>query len=220
MFYSSIFTIEGDPIPQKRHRDFAKFNRVIKFDPCHKQKQDFAKKVLTHRPKMYKEPIEVELTFASSIKPSISPQVRNERLWTILNDSHVDLDNLAKFTLDACNGILWEDDCIITSLKCCKIYAEKPFTKICIIEKNKCKFEGNMSIFRQISPTEYQDLIDDCQTLSKFTLEDPCYFLEGCEQQQQPSAADGLINFVSKHFKLFQKLHKEITKLSKENQHG
>lgn len=211
--------IPGDPIAQKRHRDFSRFNRVIKYDPCYKQKQDFAKKVILFNVKCHQDPVEVELIFGTSIKPSISNKERNERLWGVQNDSHIDIDNLCKFTLDACNGVLWSDDSIITSLKCSKIYSENPFTKICIMEKNKLMFNENKRILSHISPKEYQELINDCEEISNITVDPIEEFLEGLGATQSASA-DTLIKFINKNFKLFQKLHKEISKWSKDGQNG
>lgn len=46
--------------------------------------------------------------------------------------SRPDIDNLAKLVLDAANGVLWEDDSQIVSMKLTKEYSVKPGTFICI----------------------------------------------------------------------------------------
>lgn len=47
-----------------------------------------------------------------------------------------DISNLIKFTEDALNEILWEDDSVIAEIKAKKIYSEEPKT-IITVEKLK-----------------------------------------------------------------------------------
>ena len=41
-----------------------------------------------------------------------------------------DIDNLAKFVMDALNGVYWTDDCVVYSLSCRKYYSLIPRTEI------------------------------------------------------------------------------------------
>lgn len=213
---SYSITIPGDPIPQKRHRDCIG-NRFHKYDPSAKEKKEFAKKLITSGATKFLCPLFIDVIFASSIKPSIRESERNSRLWGVVNDSHVDVDNLCKFMLDACNGILWDDDSQVICLSACKVYSEKPFTKMIIMPKIKPKFENNTSVLCHLSPTEYQGLIDDCIELSKVNLEESMQGMEGSQQSKLSSSADTLMSFIGKNFKLFSKLHKQISKLSKDD---
>lgn len=123
--------IYGEPVPQGRPK-FARIgNHVHAYDPekskAYKQLVRFwvtqeLKKQDTFKP--FKNAICVVLTFYMGIPVSwaktkriranmgeIKPIVRNG-----------DIDNLSKSVLDACNGLLWVDDCIITDLTAKKRY--------------------------------------------------------------------------------------------------
>ena len=43
-----------------------------------------------------------------------------------------DVDNLAKLVLDSLNGILWVDDCQVSSMEISKIYSATPLTVVLI----------------------------------------------------------------------------------------
>lgn len=45
-----------------------------------------------------------------------------------------DLDNCIKFILDACNKVLWDDDCIVCSITMKKVYSKNPRTEFTITE--------------------------------------------------------------------------------------
>jgi len=47
-----------------------------------------------------------------------------------------DLDNLIKSVTDALNGLVWEDDCIIASLRATKIYVDTPFIHLIVNEND------------------------------------------------------------------------------------
>ncbi len=55
----------------------------------------------------------------------------------ILPTGKPDGDNYGKLVLDACNGIVWVDDCQITDLYVKKRYCDIPHTKIIITELQK-----------------------------------------------------------------------------------
>lgn len=208
-----------DPIPQKRHRSFIRNGVICNFDPNSKDKDNFRKHLLSKNPskEFFEELLDVEILFSSTPPKHLdsSQSKRNALLWNQYNGSHLDCDNLAKFVLDACNGILWRDDCQIVSLKATKIYSEKSFTKISIMTKNKANFEGDMKILQKLSPKEMQEFIYDCREMSKIDLEDVAEFLEGLESSEC-TASNSLVNFVRKNYPLIHKLQKEISKWPQE----
>ena len=115
--------IECIPRPQKRHRD----SRYGKYDPSHKDKQEFRALVKSALVDCDEDPVSwgayhVEMEFAFPI-PKSWPKYKkaNPPICT----KHVDLDNLCKIYLDSCNGLLWGDDSLIISLNCKKIYANE-----------------------------------------------------------------------------------------------
>lgn len=64
-------------------------------------------------------PLSVEIEFYLR-RPKSCP--KNRKLPTVKPDT----DNLVKCVCDACNGVLWDDDCQICDLKSSKRYREKP----------------------------------------------------------------------------------------------
>ena len=55
----------------------------------------------------------------------------------ILPTGKPDGDNYAKLVLDACNGVVWVDDCQITDIYVKKRYCDIPHTKVIITELQK-----------------------------------------------------------------------------------
>ena len=111
-------TIDGEPQAQKRWR-MSKSGHA--YDPSAKDKRKFADKVRQQLLDMEpcKEEVWLSLCFYLS-----KPKKYFEKYM-----GHVykpDLDNLIKFVLDACNGVLWEDDKIITSIAARKHYLDTP----------------------------------------------------------------------------------------------
>lgn len=127
------FEIPGEPIPLKRHRT----SKGKIYDPSKEAKRNFAWLVKQRSVGLFPhaEAIKVEIEYHMPIPKSYSKIARLKAIGT----PHIkkpDLTNLAKFTEDALNHILWKDDSIIAELNVKKIYAEEP--KTCIyIEKIK-----------------------------------------------------------------------------------
>lgn len=206
------------PIPWKRHGTFLRNGRVFHYDKSAKDKENFRKELLALNSKMYfhDQILFVELIFSSVPAESLSESKRNSLLWQLYDESHMDCDNLEKLVLDACNGILWKDDCKVVCLKSTKIHTEKPFTKISIMPKNKANFDGNRRIMLKISPTEMQELIDECKTLSRIYLYDVKEFL-GRLESSHDAASNILVDFVKNNYTTIHKLHKEISKWPQES---
>lgn len=119
--------VPGKPLPLQRHR----LGKNYIYDPSKKDKQEFAAYVADRIGKEYlcHKPIRVTLLYHMPIPRSYSLK---KRLDTV-NEFHgkrPDLSNLIKFTEDALQGILWNDDCLIDQIISCKFYSETPKTVI------------------------------------------------------------------------------------------
>ena len=118
--------IYGEPVPQGRPR-FAKGHA---YDPQRSQnyKQLVRFWVTQHLKKIpgwkpYENALCVDLTFYLGIPSSWSKQKRIQAVnGQIRPISRPDTDNLCKSVIDACNGLLWVDDCIITDIIARKRY--------------------------------------------------------------------------------------------------
>ena len=111
---SVTIVIEGRPRPQKRPRVYGQ--RTV--DPSAGEKQAFLLLALPHRPEAvadYTGPVTVDLTFG----------------YTDLIGS-ADIDNLAKFVLDALNGWFYHDDRQIVTLHAAKVAVDRDCTTVTI----------------------------------------------------------------------------------------
>ena len=139
-----IITIDGPPIPLKRHRT----HKGITYDPqaaikegvyweiCSligkQQESDvsvipmFADSYIY---KYHKGAFEMELTFFMPIPKSLS-QKRKKTLVDQYHHKKPDIDNLVKFYLDACRVALYIDDSQVAKLITQKTYSTHPRTEI------------------------------------------------------------------------------------------
>ena len=131
------FTVPGNPQALKRHRAVKRGRFIATYDPSAGDKQDFLAKAMEYRPESpLSEPLKVSLQFtfarpkshygtgrkANTLKES-APQ---------FHTSKPDCDNLAKFVLDALNGVYWRDDSIISQLTVAKLYGDNPGVRVLI----------------------------------------------------------------------------------------
>lgn len=131
------FTVPGNPQALKRHRSVrcGKFTR--QYDPSAGDKQDFLAKAMEHRPdEPLTEPLMVTLQFCfARPKNHYGTGKKAGVLKDNAPDMHTsrpDCDNLAKFVLDALNGVYWKDDCIIVQLTAVKHYGNNPSVTVMI----------------------------------------------------------------------------------------
>lgn len=86
---------------------------------------------------LYTGPLDVELSFFVSYPQKISRKaVRVMKDWVITTP---DLDNLEKYILDCCSGILYPDDKFVVKKLGIKVYDLNPRTEIIIRELNEKK---------------------------------------------------------------------------------
>ena len=137
--------IYGEPIPQGRPR-FTKTGHTYDPQRSRNYKQLVRFWVTQHLKKIpgwkpYEKALCVDLTFFVGIPSSWSKKRRIMASGGIIKPivKNGDIDNMVKSVLDANNGLLWADDCIITDLSARKRYTgELARVVIKITEVKEC----------------------------------------------------------------------------------
>lgn len=141
MTFMVCFDIQGNPIPKGRPR----FRRTKTFITTYTPRKtlDFEDLVRKHsmeamgKTDLIESPVCVILYFRLPVPQSYSKK-RSEAclsgLEKPMNKRGGDIDNLAKACLDAMNGIIYKDDCQITSLHCKKVYSNVSGVNILVKE--------------------------------------------------------------------------------------
>jgi len=118
------YIIPGQPIPLQRPRFYN--GHVIDSQRSEKLHTATYIRFLKVGPiTMLEGPIHLTLTFFMK-KPK-----KGKKIW---HSSRPDLDNLVKFILDVCNGVLYKDDAQVAKITTEKIYDDEPRTEIYIEE--------------------------------------------------------------------------------------
>jgi Holliday junction resolvase RusA-like endonuclease len=129
-----VLELLGKPVPAARARVL---RRGFAFNPKEKEKKLAQEKISElYKSEILDEPLRVELSFQMQIPKSLSKKKRSE----LIGSPHVikpDCDNLAKFTLDVMNGIIYRDDSCVFDLKSTKTYSNEPKTTIRIYKHEK-----------------------------------------------------------------------------------
>ena len=131
------FTVPGNPLALKRHRNFTRGNFTGTYDPSKGDKADFLAKAIANRPEVpLDEPLFVGLVFGFTRPKS---HFRTGKYSGLLKSNapcwHTktpDADNLAKFVCDSLNGIFWRDDSCVCKLNVTKKYSSGPRTELTI----------------------------------------------------------------------------------------
>lgn len=124
-----FFTFEIEPVPQLRPRVSSRGGYVRVYDPP--KVKNFKRILRSLAANQYSRPpligpLSVSLTFYRPVQKSISKTERERRLTNRSKPVvKPDTDNYIKSTLDALNGVLWEDDSQIVKLTAEKRYGEK-----------------------------------------------------------------------------------------------
>lgn len=132
--------ILGDPKAQKRHRTFQRGKFAGRYDPSANEKADFLTAIQNNAPeKPLAGPIFLMLIFYMQRPKGHYGTGKNvgelKVSAPLRHTKKPDIDNLAKFVLDAMKGIFWRDDSVISKLNVTKIYDDKPRTLIQIHHK-------------------------------------------------------------------------------------
>ena len=108
----------GRPRSQKR----ARAGRGRMYDPSAAEKREVRALLEDVRPRWAADvPLAVLARFVYPL-PQSWPKAEKARLAGCFKTGTPDLDNLAKFLLDALNGLAWEDDRQVASLTCLKMW--------------------------------------------------------------------------------------------------
>ena len=122
------FLVKTRPKPQQRHRSNGRFQ----YDPSSKDKKEFLLQCKQFAPKTPTlRNIEMELTFCYK-RPRNHFRSKNKKL--ILKEdsptykaSKADIDNLAKFYIDAMNKVFYKDDAQIVTLSANKVWGSEDY---------------------------------------------------------------------------------------------
>lgn len=135
------FEIMGEPVGKGRPRftrnghtytpeKTANFETLVKlsFQQAYPSIEPIAKAI----------PIEVKICACFSIpKSTTKKDLKAIENGTKKPTKKPDTDNIAKAVCDALNGIAYYDDSQITMLTVCKLYSDKPHTKVIITEQER-----------------------------------------------------------------------------------
>jgi len=124
--------LPGDPIPLKRPQ--ISYKRM--YDPQARLKQDLSWLVKEQLPPLlnpttsdFTGPFSLTISFFMPIPRTFSNRIK-EKLNNSPHYKKPDIDNLLKFYLDVCNGILYNDDSQIYSITTTKTYSDHTSTII------------------------------------------------------------------------------------------
>ena len=122
------YIIPGNPIPLARPR----IAQRGMWDDQKKQRIAFG--LYIHRlhgnNPPYTGPLSLDITFYMKL-----PLSKRDRKALTIQDFHIfkpDIDNLIKFVCDACTGVLFTDDCIVSTIIATKRYDSEPRTEFTI----------------------------------------------------------------------------------------
>ena len=121
-------TIPGKPIPLKRPR--------LGLGKIYDSQADIKKRTYWEIRNQTdtiptSEPVNLSISFFMQIPRSLSNKKKTQ-LDGKPHSSRPDLDNLIKFYLDVCNGLLYDDDSQIYNISSSKVYSSHPRTEITI----------------------------------------------------------------------------------------
>lgn len=124
-----MFVIPGNPIPLKRHRHTVVNGKSRTYDP---QKQEKLLYGMLLQQQFQCDPFTGPLHVALRFFMPIPKVPKKHQISGKPHYYKIDLDNLIKFLFDCANGILYKDDCQISSLSAIKLYSKNPRTELTI----------------------------------------------------------------------------------------
>lgn len=125
-------TIPGKPLAKARVRFSRRGSMVVAFDP-QKQHHDALKWLLREKLTGFvpiSKPIAVELDFYMPVTKTSKKKTNMMLNGEIQHTKKPDLDNMIKYILDCMNGIVFEDDKQVVSIKGRKMFGADPRTEI------------------------------------------------------------------------------------------
>lgn len=123
--------LEGEPIAKQRPR-FNTHSMAV-YNPQKLQSVISSKDVKNRLPEGFKAilghiPITCDCTFYMPIPKSNAKVIREGDPYL----KKPDRDNLDKWVLDICNGVVWQDDCQVYDGRIIKLYSHNPRTEFVI----------------------------------------------------------------------------------------
>lgn len=129
--------VPGQPCSQARAKAQTNRGFVRMYDPSSKAKRKANLAIWPQLPVEYAyKPDDVfQVELDAYFEPRKEPTYKhNLRTWSAFKNTKPDVDNIAKFYLDACNLILWHDDAQVVSLKVRKLYSIVPKTVLRVVK--------------------------------------------------------------------------------------
>jgi len=211
-------TIEGNPIPKKRHRCRCVHGHGQAYDEQATNDTPIVKAIMKSQVKEkgphfeYNQSLIVHFRFYIPINKSETNSKRNAKLWGFDKPTvKPDFDNLIKFYCDCANGVLWSDDCMVVEGSYFKTYSDFPRTEMEIMSKKELTLDATLKdILCLLSPEEWRKFFDEmyiigCDGFSK--LNSP---MEDGDDLDRPfvlsQTALFLIDFAKKHVDLLKKI--------------
>lgn len=131
--------VEGEPTSLKRHRTAVRRDKIIQFDSQKNEKAIFRSTLYTNQ-NTFKEHVDkckrtkiwnIYIAFYF-YRPTKYAEYTEAQLLQEYHTQKPDIDNCIKFVLDACNGMLWDDDAHVSSVSGQKCWSHTPKTVIYI----------------------------------------------------------------------------------------
>lgn len=177
--------IPGDPMAKARHRSCLRGKHIVNYDIQQKEKErvkwflrewlrdqwDTSEKAVAMEMSgiCYASSLYLNFTFYMPYPKSLSKLEEGLIEWgKKLHSEKPDVDNLVKFYLDCMNGVLFEDDRLVSKLSCRKEYSRDPRVEVEIVKMRK-KGEANVvdSILAQFSKEELKQLVSLVESLRR-----------------------------------------------------
>lgn len=173
--------IPGEPIAKKRPR-FSNAGKFARAYDCQDKEKKHQKKhlmtnvILQDLPEndlkaVYSSHLDVSLSYHMSVPDSASLPQKNLKLWGFEFPMRKDIDNLCKWTLDICNGLIWQDDQQIVRLTASQSYNSSPCTVMTVTPIKVPKMQEDVEkVFRNFSPIELVELYQQMNKLASETI--------------------------------------------------
>lgn len=204
-------TILGQPIPKARARTVTlRIGKSRTYDPQDSEKTAMQWKLKTQANCLpLQGPLIIQLDFYIKPCDSTSKSELNAKLNGFIEHTQKpDLDNLEKFILDCANGILYNDDSQIISIKSSKQWSENPRTEIKIMRKESMDIkELDKQIINLFSPAQLEELYNDAKILFILQENSKCYHEHDKQKWIEQSAAS-LSLFAQKYADKLAKINK------------
>ena len=120
------FHVKGNPIPKGRPRVINRKAYTPKRTRAYENIVGWIAKFAMKNRQPFDQPLIVTMSFTIDIPPRWSQLKKKSAEEGLLWPKRHDVDNLAKSILDACNGIVFEDDGQVCELHICKQYGKIP----------------------------------------------------------------------------------------------